>query len=156
MTEIYDKKLNHLLWRFHAFILDTALPQAMNCLTLLGQTIAAHTTHQHCIQPVHETDFTTKAVKNLAGTRTHYSTSVLHFDPAEAQDHKFHQWITWDKPSEDTRGYSWIPVSLYTCIKWSMYRWKGVWVCFSFLQFVIIYRKFIIFLQIIWLHIRLK
>lgn len=148
MTEIYDKKLNHLLWRFHAFILDIELPQAMNYLTLLGQTIAAHTTHQHCTRPVNETDLTMKAVRNLAANRTHCSTSqCCILIQLKLKIANFTIRITWDKPSEDTTGYSWVPVSLFMYINGARTGEKG----FGLVFFTVCYYiKKIYYFSMVW------
>lgn len=117
----------------------------MNCLTLLGQTTNAHTTHQHCTHPVHETNLTMKEFRNLTGNRMHYSTSqCCILIQLKLKITNLINRITWDKPSEDAEGYSWVPVSLYTCINGTCTGEKGVGVLGLFFQFVIIYRKFTI------------
>ena len=86
-----------------------------------------------------------EGVRNLTGNRMHYSTSqCCILIQLKLKITNLINRITWDKPSEDTEGYSWVPVSLYTCINGTFTGEKGVGFLGLFFQFVIIYRKFTI------------
>lgn len=75
-----------------------------------------HSPALHTANSWNNEGLTVKAVRNLAGNRTHYSTTqCCILIQLKLKITNFINRTTWNKPSDDTRGYSWIPVSLSIC-----------------------------------------